>query len=101
MKHALANFDSEMMTAPLALFGRRGFFLRFSVALYQKHCEFAWLAVAEISSKWFDPLSQIKPSKFRPTSILGMTRDFWLFCLSLAWLALVAGAIGFVLGHYW
>ena len=30
-----------------------------------------------------------------------MTRETLLFCLSLGWLALVAGAIGFVLGHWW
>lgn len=32
---------------------------------------------------------------------LGMMRSTLLFCLSLAWLVLVAGAIGFVLGHWW
>jgi hypothetical protein len=30
-----------------------------------------------------------------------MDRDTLLFCLSLTWLAVAAGAIGFVIGHWW
>jgi hypothetical protein len=44
---------------------------------------------------------QIKRRELPATSTLGLMRKTWLFCLSLGWLALVAGAIGFVLGHWW
>jgi hypothetical protein len=44
---------------------------------------------------------QIKPSETGGGIKQSMTRSTWLFCLSLAWLAIVAGAIGFVLGDWW